>query len=65
LQWTISPESVKVQDLLFLGRYYIEIEVLSIVENRLLKGEVGIRKWECGSRKKRKVEKKEGGKLGR
>jgi hypothetical protein len=69
LQWTISPESVKVQDLLFLGRYYIEIEVLSIVENRLLKGEVGIRKWECGSRKKGKPEfgirNAEGGKKGR
>jgi hypothetical protein len=71
LQWTISPESVKVQDLLFLGRYYIGIEVLSIVENRLLKGEL----FECGSRnaevgKKgrrnsefgmRKAEKREGG----
>jgi hypothetical protein len=42
---------------------------LSIVENRLLKGEVGIRKWECGSRKKGKPEfgirNAEGGKKGR
>ncbi len=28
-------------------------------------GMTGIRKWECGSRKRKKVEKKEGGKVGR